>query len=123
MAGGVTLELSRRIVDAALAAERDPSSNLSVEDLADYLGVSDKHFQRCLRQIFGESPKSYVRRIRLQRSAYFLKWSDVPVIQVAKQAGFLTHAGFTRAFAKAYALTPQQFREARDVAPFLSARE
>ncbi|MEM6655237.1 MAG: GyrI-like domain-containing protein [Planctomycetota bacterium] len=123
MAGNVSPELRRRIIDAALAAERDLASGLSVTDLADHAGVSDKHFQRCFQSVVGESPKSYLRRIRLQHSAYLLKWSDLPVTAIAMQAGFKTHAGFTRAFSTVYSLSPQRFRDARSVAPYLSARE
>jgi len=123
MAPNISPDLRRRIIDAALAAERDPSAELSVSALAEFAKVSDKHFQRCFRQIIGESPKAYVRRLRLQSAAYLLKWSDIPVTSIAIGAGFNTHAGFTKAFVKAYSLAPQQFREARDVMPYLSSRE
>ena len=119
----ISSNLRRRIIDAALAAERDSSEELSVSTLAEFAEVSDKHFQRCFRQIIGESPKSYVRRLRLQKAAYLLKWSDIPVINIAMRAGFSTHAGFTKAFVRAYSLSPQQFRESRDVMPYLFSRE
>jgi len=119
----VSPTVRRRILDAVLAAERDPSTDLSVALLAEHAGISAKHFQRCFREVVGESPKSYVRRIRLQSAAYLLKWSDAPITNVAMHAGFNTHAGFTKAFQKFYSQSPLEFRQSRDVVPYLHSRE
>ncbi|MEM6329319.1 MAG: helix-turn-helix domain-containing protein [Planctomycetota bacterium] len=113
----------RQILMAARAAEQDQSPGLTVAMLAEHAGVSEKHFQRAFKRVVGESPKKYVRRLRLQTAAYMLKWSDLPVTQIAMQAGFDTHAGFTKAFAKAYGLAPSDFRQASGVAPYLRRRE
>lgn len=119
MAKTISEELRRRIFNAALAAERDYSADLTVTALAEYAGLSDKHFQRCFRQVIGESPKKYVRRIRLQSAAYLLKWSDITVTEVAMTAGFETHAGFNKAFFKAYGQSPNDFRGSHNVTPYL----
>lgn len=119
MAGSLPPETRRRILDAAMAAEQDPSPTLSVSDMAAFAGLSEKHFQRAFRSVLGETPKSYIRRIRLQAAAYLLKWSDMQVIDIAMEVGFETHAGFTKAFTRVYARSPQQFREAQCVVPYL----
>ncbi|MEM8944280.1 MAG: helix-turn-helix domain-containing protein [Planctomycetota bacterium] len=119
MAKEISPELRRRIFDAALAAERDYSADLTVAALAEYTGLSDKHFQRCFREVIGESPKKYIRRIRLQTAAYLLKWSDITVTEVAMTAGFETHPGFNKAFVKAYGQSPQDFRTSHNVTPYL----
>lgn len=112
----------RRLIDAAMAAERDPSADLTVSDLAEYAGMSDKHFQRAFRKVMCESPKKYLRRIRLQASAYLLKWSEMSVLDIALHAGFESHAGFTKAFTKAYGLSPTDFRDTHEVTPYLRVK-
>jgi len=119
MPSTITPAVRKKILDAALAAERDPSADLTIAMLAQHAGMSDKHFQRCFKMVLGESPKNYVRRLRLQIAAYLLKWSDAPIVQLAIGAGFETHAGFTKAFAKLYGVSPLQFRKATDLTPFL----
>lgn len=119
MASEISPELRRRIFDTALAAERDFSADLTVSALAQHAGLSDKHFQRSFRAVIGESPKKYIRRIRLQAAAYLLKWSDITVTEVAMTAGFETHAGFNKAFVKAYGQSPQDFRTSHNVTPYL----
>jgi len=115
----ITPAVRKKILDAAMAAERDPSVCLTVAMLAEHAGMSDKHFQRCFLAVLGESPKSYVRRLRLQIAAYLLKWSDASIVHLADGAGFETHAGFTKAFSKLYGMSPLQFRKATDLTPFL----
>jgi len=115
----VTPAVRKKILGAAMVAERDPSAGLTVAMLAEHAGMSDKHFQRCFVAVLGESPKNYVRRLRLQIAAYLLKWSDASIVQLAVEAGFETHAGFTKAFSKLYGMSPLQFRKATDLTPFL----
>jgi len=115
----ITPAVRKKILDAALAAERDSSVCLTVALLAEHAGMSDKHFQRCFLAVLGESPKSYVRRLRLQIAAYLLKWSDASISDLAFGAGFETHAGFTKAFSKLYGMSPLPFRKATDLTPFL----
>ncbi len=123
MSVSISPDLRRRIIDAALAAERDYSEGLSVAMMAEHTGISEKHFQRCFREILGESPKSYIRRIRMQYAAYLLKWSDAPITDIAARTGFNTHAGFTKAFQKSYSISPLQFRQSRKVSPYLFCKE
>jgi len=115
----ITPAVRKKILGAALAAERDPSADLTIAMLAEHAGMSDKHFQRCFKRVLGESPKSYIRRLRLQIAAYLLKWSDASIVRLAMGAGFKSHAGFTKAFTKLYGVSPLQFRNATDLTPFL----
>ncbi|MEM6334279.1 MAG: AraC family transcriptional regulator [Planctomycetota bacterium] len=115
----ITPQLRQTIQRVALAAESDFTAGLSVADLAEDAGMSEKHFQRCFRAVMGEPPKRYLRRIRLQAAAYYLKWSDAPVIELGMRLGFDTPAGFTKAFTKAYGRSPTSFRGASEVVPYL----
>ncbi|TWT30461.1 Right origin-binding protein [Posidoniimonas corsicana] len=115
----IPAETRRRVLDATLAAERELCGELSVTTLADWAGLSDKHFQRAFRAVLGEAPKAYLRRLQLQRAAYLLKWSELTILEVAVRTGYDTHAGFTKAFTRAYGHNPQEFRAASGVAPYL----
>lgn len=112
-------EVKKKIVDAALAAERDFSAELTIPMLAEVAGMSDKHFQRCFLAVMGEAPKTYLRRIRLQYAAYYLVWSDASVLQVANLFGFATNSGFTKAFTQLYGVSPNRFRNSKTVVPYL----
>lgn len=86
--------------------------DLSVETLARQSGVSTFHFHRLFRADVGESPKQYVRRLRLERAALWLDGSRRPVTEVAFAAGYATHEAFTRAFKARFGVPPARFRRA-----------
>ncbi|MEM7577175.1 MAG: helix-turn-helix domain-containing protein [Planctomycetota bacterium] len=112
-------DLQRKLIAVAVAAENDASSSLDVAALAELAGMSEKHFARSFAAVLGESPKRYLRRIRLQGAAYLLRWSDTSVRQIGLDAGFESPAGFTKAFTRMYGRSPLAFRDDRDVVPYL----
>jgi AraC family transcriptional regulator len=65
----------------------------------------------------GETVMEHVRRLRLERAAYRLKFTDEQVVSLALQAGYETHESFTRAFRAMFGRSPSEFRrEHRSVA-------
>ncbi|MEM1203062.1 MAG: helix-turn-helix domain-containing protein [Acidobacteriota bacterium] len=91
----------------------DDGELVSLADLAARDGRSPFHLQRIFRAAIGESPAQYSRRIRLQRAAASLLVTNKTVLEVALDAGFESHDGFTRAFRRRFDITPQAFREQR----------
>lgn len=83
---------------------------LALDALARLAGFSPHHFHRVFQHVVGETPKDYVRRLRLERAVYRLKVSPDNVLQIALAAGFQTHETFTRAFVRQFDLHPSQFR-------------
>jgi AraC family transcriptional regulator len=112
-------QLQKRLFDVIYQAERNPAVDLSVAAMAERAGLSTYYFQRAFRSLTGESVKQYALRVRLQRAAFIIKWSNSPVIQVALDAGFETHAGFTKAFTRVYGKSPSAFREDAKTAPYI----
>lgn len=85
-------------------------SDLNLDMLADRVGFSAYHYHRIFREIIGEPVKEYIRRLRIERAAYRLKVSDETILHIAMDAGFKTHESFTRAFARQFRITPNEFR-------------
>lgn len=83
---------------------------LPLVDLADIAGFSPHHFHRIFRHVTGETPKAYLRRLRLERAVSRMKVSPDNVLQIALEAGFKTHETFTRAFARRFGINPSEFR-------------
>lgn len=93
---------------AKLAAHRDERHSLA--DLARELGTSASTFQRAFSRLVGESPKQFSRRLQLESAALALLSSDRSVLDIALDAGFESHEGFTRAFASYFSTPPTEFR-------------
>lgn len=89
---------------------RNLDQPLTREVLADIAGFSVPHFHRIFIGTTGESAVSYIRRTRLLRAGYKLRWGAVDITAVALAAGYSSHAAFGKAFKKQYGLSPSDFR-------------
>ncbi|GAA5141385.1 AraC family transcriptional regulator [Nocardioides marinquilinus] len=98
-----------RILDLAQAGLDDPT--LSAEQLAARAHLSRFHFDRVVRAAGGEPPGALRRRLLLERAAHrLLRQRDRSVLDVAVEAGYGSHEAFTRAFTRAYGVTPSGWR-------------
>ena len=88
---------------------------LDLEQLAREAATSPFHFHRIFRGLLGETPLELHRRLRLERAAWALVTTDDAVSRIAFDAGYETHASFTRAFRKAFERSPQEFRTGAEV--------
>ena len=91
-----------------LAEHRD--SRHSLAELARASGTSVSTFQRAFSRLVGESPKQYTRRLQLESAALDLITSLRSVLDIALDAGFESHEGFTRAFASHFGMPPTELR-------------
>lgn len=96
----------------------EPTDGAALAEAANY---SRFHFQRLFRERTGETPGDCRRRLRLERAAYYLRHSTQPVTQIALDAGFDSLEGFSRAFRKAYALSPSHYRRLEPLSWFVAA--
>jgi AraC family transcriptional regulator len=109
-----------RLLPVLVHCEEHLDEQLDLVDLASIAGYSPYHFHRIFRQVTGETPKAYLRRLRLERAVYRLKVSPDNVLEIALEAGFATNETFTRAFTRRFGMHPSTFRavlrEYRDTA-------
>jgi AraC-like DNA-binding protein len=96
---------------AAVAESLDGSGEVASGDaLARRAHLSRFHFDRVISAAAGESPGAFRRRLLLERAAYRLLAEDVGVLPIAVDAGYGSHEAFTRAFARAYGMSPRAWR-------------
>jgi AraC family transcriptional regulator len=100
-----------RILKVSIYIQNHLDDELSLEKLASIAHFSEFHFHRIFTANTGESIKSYVRRLRLERATSDLAFTDLPIIQIAERAGYDTQQSFHRAFKEAFHETPKVFRE------------
>lgn len=85
-------------------------SDVSGDQWAARLHFSRFHFDRMIRSVAGEPPSAFRRRILLERAAYRMITTRVPLLDIAVEAGYGSHEAFMRAFAKAYGVAPSTWR-------------
>jgi AraC family transcriptional regulator of adaptative response / DNA-3-methyladenine glycosylase II len=101
-------------LDAQAATGEAPA----LADLADKLGVSDRHLRRIFQAEHGVTPVQYVQTRRLLMAKQLLTDTRLPVAQVALASGFRSLRRFNAAFAESYRMSPTRLRgDAGDEAP------
>src|SRR6266436_1506239 len=84
------------------------------QDLARQAYQSRTQFQRLFRTVVEETPGAMRRRLLLERAAYQLARTGMSVTEVALDANYGSLEAFTRAFRKAFRISPSLYRRMRD---------
>lgn len=87
------------------------SKNISIHDMADAAAFSDAHFTRVFKATVHMTPFEYLNFFRINRSAEFLKNSDLPLNQIATMSGYTSVNYYIRCFKKIKNCTPYVFRK------------
>lgn len=95
------------------------SRKITIDLLADELCMSRSQFARRLTAITGETPNTYITRIKMEKAMRLLCNTAMPVKEVAYECGFDESNYFIHVFRQMYGTTPQQFRQT----PGLSNKE
>ena len=60
--------------------------------------ISEAHFSRSFRDVFGETPHRYLQRRRVERAMFLLRETDRSVTDVCFDVGFTSLGTFSRTF-------------------------
>jgi AraC family transcriptional regulator of adaptative response / DNA-3-methyladenine glycosylase II len=101
-----------RLLEAAALEGRE----VSMPQIAERLGVSDRHLRRIFQAVHGVSPLDWLSTRRLLLAKQLLTDTALPVTQVALAAGFASLRRFNAAFAERYRMSPTALRKDRDSA-------
>src|SRR4029453_14977606 len=85
-------------------------AKLSVEDLADRMAMSVRHFERVFTREVGTTPSQYVLQLRVETARRQLERTERGLKQVASGAGFGSVDVMRRAFVRLLGITPRRYR-------------
>ena len=103
-------ELFNRLNIAKNIIDDDFTHKISVADLAREAALSEFHFFRSFKEAFDQSPHQYILEKRLQLAKSLLLNDEMPVTEVAYQAGFNDIFSFSKAFKKQFNISPSRLR-------------
>ena len=89
-----------------LVQEQMGESSLSVETLAEQMGVSRVQLYRKVKTLTGRTPVDIIRLSRLNRSKVLLETTDKNVSEVAYEVGFTAPSYFTKCFKDEFGISP-----------------
>jgi AraC family transcriptional regulator len=85
------------------------TDKVSIGELAVMAGVHPIHLARAFRKYFTVSPGEYLRRCRIERVRALLA-TDMPLAEIALEAGFHDQSQLTKVFRRVTGITPGRFR-------------
>jgi AraC-like DNA-binding protein len=103
-------EFNRRLLRARDAMDRAYAEPLNVAAVAAVAHVSEAHFIRSFRAVFGETPHRYLQRRRVERSMFLLRETDRSVTEICLDVGFSSLGTFSRTFRQIVGETPTAYR-------------
>ncbi len=87
------------------------NNKYTIEDLADDVGVSRTHLHRQIKRITGVPSSEFLKNVRLEQAASYIKEGKISVAQVAYAVGFNSQSHFSTQFKKYFGVTPKDYTE------------
>ena len=99
---------------AVVAAQRWIADHVAVANpagqMAERSGLTARTFKRRFKTATGESPISYVQRLRVERAKRHLEQGGEPIEEIAWAVGYEDPASFRRLFKRLTGLTAGEYR-------------
>ena len=107
--------LDEKLVRAATEyVERNlDNADISVETMAEKLGMSRVHLYKKLTAITDLTPSEFIRQIRLRHAEQLLSKSQLTVAEVAYKVGFNNPRYFSKYFKEMYGVMPSEYKKTK----------
>ena len=84
-------------------------SDLSVESIAEKIGLSRVHLYRRLKAMTGQTPREFIKYVRLKEAARLFSERDYDITSVSAATGFKSLSTFSAAFKSLYGMPPTEW--------------
>jgi transcriptional regulator GlxA family with amidase domain len=101
---------SDRIQAALTHARQNLRQPLTVDGLAEHVGMSRRHFTRIFRSETGQSPARAIEALRAEAARALLDSASLSLDSIARVAGFSSAEQMRQAFVRVYGQAPQALR-------------
>jgi AraC-like DNA-binding protein len=105
-----TLPLLGEVGMAASYIRSNLGERLHLSDVAEHVGMSERHLQRMFHKLLGMSIQQFIIRSRVHAAAYELSHSSRSIAEIALMYGFSDQSAFTNSFRKVFGMPPREYR-------------
>ena len=85
------------------------NSDLSVDMIAEEVGISRVHLHRKMKELTGQTPHDFIRTLRLKQAAHLLATQNMNITEVVYACGFSNAASFSTMFKNVYGMAPRDY--------------
>ena len=105
----VSSSSSQYVINAIKYIQFNYSHDISIDDIAQAVGVSRSHLYRVFMSNVGQSPIDYLTNYRISEACYLLKNSELSIAEIAVSVGFFDQFYFSRVFKKNKGVPPSRY--------------
>ena len=95
---------------------------ISIKDIEDVSFYSYRNINRIFLALQHETIGQYVKRMKLEKAAEYLKFSEVKVSDIAFEVGYSDIAAFSKAFKKQFGCSPSNFRNSQELKQYITQK-
>ena len=89
--------------------ENVSDSEVTVDNLASYVGMGRTSMYNKLKGLTGKSPVELIQEYRLEKATYYLKSGQYSVSETSYKVGFSDPGYFSRSFKKHFGISPADY--------------
>ena len=97
--------------------DRDFAQPLTLDAMARAAHVSKFHFARVFTKAYGETPRAYLTRRRIERAKDLLRAANLTITEICFLVGFGSVGSFSSRFRELVGMSPSAYRRASADAP------
>lgn len=87
------------------------SQPITIEEIANYIGISRSQLYRVFIEVFNKPPKQYLSEYRINQALRLLKNPQLTINTVGRSVGFEDSLYFSRMFKKYKGISPSDYRK------------
>ena len=91
--------------------DQNYNRSLTVDEIADHVGISSSHFMKLFREYTHTTCISYINKCRLTKAVELLETTRFNILDIATAVGYNNISLFNRDFKKIYGTTPKEIRK------------
>jgi AraC-like DNA-binding protein len=110
-------EVLSRLRRARDIADRDYARPLTLDEMARAAHLSKFHFAREFASAYGETPRNYLTRRRIERAKDLLRTANLTVTEVCYLVGFSSLGSFSSRFKELVGCSPNEYRASAPAPP------
>lgn len=86
-------------------------SIVSLQSVADHVGLHPVYVSKLFKQIWGVSLSEYILRVKMDHAVSLLRQSQDKVYEISEKLGYSNSQYFIKVFKEKYQMTPQEYRD------------
>ncbi|MGN0534066.1 MAG: helix-turn-helix domain-containing protein [Eubacterium sp.] len=112
------VELVQKMQDYII--ENADNEDFSFDELYSCVGYSQRHADRCFKELLHRTPKEYLKLIRFTNSAKKLTQGNKKILDTAIENNYDSGEGYSKAFYKAFGKLPSEYKKGKSFIPMFT---